>query len=144
MACARERDKPPTGGPRQRLALGVRPNQVAVPVDHERWAAHALAGLAEALRSAAHADSSRRVGERLRLGVEPPVDPVLDLLGRVRLVHALALGGGLTDFASRGSIYVVRSEPKPIRIRFTMDSITRNIGGAGDFPLHRGDTVEVE
>jgi polysaccharide biosynthesis/export protein len=61
-----------------------------------------------------------------------------------RLAHAITLGGGLTDYASRSAIFVVRSEPKPVRIRFTFDAIRRNIGGAGDFQLHRGDVVEVE
>jgi polysaccharide export outer membrane protein len=57
------------------------------------------------------------------------------------LVHALALGGGLTDYASRSGIYVVRGD---MRIRFSYDDITRNIGGAGSFALHRGDVLEVE
>src|SRR5258708_2084542 len=35
-----------------------------------------------------------------------------------RLAHALSLGGGLTDFASKDSVFVVRTEPKPMRIRF--------------------------
>jgi polysaccharide export outer membrane protein len=61
-----------------------------------------------------------------------------------RLARAIASAGGLSDYASRSSIYVVRSEPKPMRIRFTYESISRDIGGAGDFPLHRGDLVEVE
>jgi polysaccharide export outer membrane protein len=61
-----------------------------------------------------------------------------------RLAHALALGGGLTDYASRSSIYVVRSEPTPMRVRFNFVSISRNVGGAADFQLHRGDLVEVE
>jgi polysaccharide export outer membrane protein len=60
------------------------------------------------------------------------------------LAHAIAMGGGLSDFASRSSIFVVRNEPKRMRIRFTYESISRNIGGAGDFVLHRGDVVEVE
>ena len=60
------------------------------------------------------------------------------------LAHALALGGGLTDYASRSSIFVVRAEPKVTRIRFTYESVYRNIGGAGDFQLRRGDLVEVE
>jgi polysaccharide export outer membrane protein len=60
------------------------------------------------------------------------------------LMHALALGGGLTDFASRSSVFVVRAEPKPMRIRFTYEAITRNLSGAGDFQMHRGDLVEVE
>jgi polysaccharide export outer membrane protein len=61
-----------------------------------------------------------------------------------RLAHAIASSGGLSDFASRSAIFVVRSEPRPIRIRFTFEAISRNLGGAGDFELHRGDIVEVE
>jgi polysaccharide export outer membrane protein len=60
------------------------------------------------------------------------------------LAHALAMSGGLTDYASRNSVFVVRGEPKPMRVRFTYESIYRNIGGAGDFQLRRGDIVEVE
>lgn len=61
-----------------------------------------------------------------------------------RLVHVLALCGGLTDYASRNGIFVVRGDPKPMRIRFTFEAIARDIDGAGDFELHRGDVVEVE
>jgi len=61
-----------------------------------------------------------------------------------RLAHALALGGGLTEYASRSAIFVVREQPRPIRIRFTYEAISRNVGGAADFELHRGDLVEVE
>ena len=60
------------------------------------------------------------------------------------LAHALALGGGLNDYASRSGIFVVRAGPKLTRIRFTYEAVYRNIGGAGDFQLHRGDLVEVE
>jgi polysaccharide export outer membrane protein len=61
-----------------------------------------------------------------------------------RLAHALAAAGGLNDYASRDSIFVVRRDPRPLRIRLSYDAIRRNIGGAGDFPLRRGDVVEVE
>jgi polysaccharide export outer membrane protein len=61
-----------------------------------------------------------------------------------RLARVIALAGGLTDYASRSSIFVVRGQPKPVRIRFTYESIYRDIGGAGDFLLQRGDLVEVE
>jgi polysaccharide export outer membrane protein len=61
-----------------------------------------------------------------------------------RLVRALALAGGLTDYASRSSIFVGRAEPKPMRIRFRYEAIIRNIGQAGDFQLQRGDIVEVQ
>ena len=62
----------------------------------------------------------------------------------LRLAHALALCGGLTDYASRSSIYVVRDRPAPMRIRFTYEAVTRNVGRAGEFQLHAGDVVEVE
>src|SRR5580704_15813671 len=50
-----------------------------------------------------------------------------------RLVHALALAGGLSDFASHNGIFVVRRGPNPIRVRFNYESIYRNVGNAGDF-----------
>jgi polysaccharide biosynthesis/export protein len=69
---------------------------------------------------------------------------VVSLDQDTRLAHAMALAGGLSDFASKDSIFIVRSEPRPVRIRFQYEDIYRNIGGAGDFRLRRGDIVEVE
>jgi polysaccharide export outer membrane protein len=60
------------------------------------------------------------------------------------LAHAIAVAGGLTDYASRSGIFVVRTEPRPMRIRFTFEAVARNVGGAGEFQLHRGDQVEIE
>jgi len=60
------------------------------------------------------------------------------------LAQAIALGGGLTEYASRNSIFVVRQRPQPARIRFAYDWISRNIGRAAAFPLHDGDLVVVE
>jgi polysaccharide biosynthesis/export protein len=59
------------------------------------------------------------------------------------LAQVLALGGGLTDFASRDSIYVVRQLPTPARIRFTFREVSREDGAAA-FRLHPGDLVVVE
>jgi polysaccharide export outer membrane protein len=61
-----------------------------------------------------------------------------------RLAHALALAGGLTDYASRTSIFVVRGGPQPMRVRFRYEDIYRNTGNASDFQLQGGDIVEVE
>ena len=60
------------------------------------------------------------------------------------LAHAIALAGGVSDYANKSSIFLVRPGPKPTRIRFTYESIYRNVGGAGEFPLNRGDLIEVE
>jgi polysaccharide export outer membrane protein len=67
-----------------------------------------------------------------------PLDP------RASVAQALASAGGLTDFASRGSIYVVRSFPHSMRVRFTYDDISRGTSPSLDFVLRNGDLVVVE
>jgi polysaccharide export outer membrane protein len=59
------------------------------------------------------------------------------------LAQALAQGGGLTEYAARDRIFVVRANP-PQRIRFTYDAVSHNEGKAAEFPLHPGDVVVVE
>ncbi len=90
------------------------------------------------------------------LNVDEPQPMTIILMGEVTrpgaypldanagLAHALALGGGLTDFASRDSIFVVRQFPSPMRIRFTYLAVSRNIGHAAAFPLHTGDLIVAE
>jgi polysaccharide export outer membrane protein len=60
------------------------------------------------------------------------------------LAQALAASGGLTDFAHRDRIFVVRQRPASVRIRFTYEAVSRNEGRAGSFPLRPGDVVVVE
>ncbi len=60
------------------------------------------------------------------------------------LAQAMAMGGGLTEYASRDRIFVMRSTPQPVRIRFTWDAVTRDLGHAADFPVHAGDVIVVE
>ncbi len=60
------------------------------------------------------------------------------------MAEVLAIGGGLTDYASRDSIYVVRQQPAPARIRFTYLAVSRSEGAVGAFRLHAGDVVVVE
>lgn len=60
------------------------------------------------------------------------------------LGQVLALAGGLTEFASRDSIFVVRREPAEQRIRFTYQDVSRNVGHAAEFAVHPGDLVVVE
>ena len=77
------------------------------------------------------------LGEVLRPGTYN-IDPTYGVAA------ALALGGGVTEYASRDSIYVVRSMPKHQRIRFTYEAVSRGQNGAGAFPLRAGDVVVVE
>jgi polysaccharide biosynthesis/export protein len=60
------------------------------------------------------------------------------------VAEALANAGGITNFAHKDRIYVVRSEPKPIRIHFTYDALVRAVGKAAAFKLRAGDVVIVE
>jgi polysaccharide biosynthesis/export protein len=59
------------------------------------------------------------------------------------VAEALAGAGGLTEFAHKDRIYVLRKVPSPIRIRFTFASLT-DTGPAGSFKLQQGDIVVVE
>jgi polysaccharide export outer membrane protein len=60
------------------------------------------------------------------------------------LGRALAQAGGLTDFAHRDRIFVVRQRPTAMRIRFTYEWVLHNEDHAAAFPLRAGDMVVVE
>lgn len=77
------------------------------------------------------------LGEVMRPGVFP-FDP------NMRIAQALALGGGVNEFAARDRIFLVRTSPKPERIRFTYRALTRDEANAAAFPLRAGDVVMVE
>jgi polysaccharide export outer membrane protein len=67
-----------------------------------------------------------------------PLDP------RATVAQVLANAGGLTDFASRDSIFVVRAGPPPMRVRFTYEDVSRGSPASVGFVLHDGDLVVVE
>jgi polysaccharide biosynthesis/export protein len=60
------------------------------------------------------------------------------------VAQVLATAGGLTQYAHKDRIYVVRSGPKPVRVRFTYEALTRALGRAPMFRLRGGDVVVVE
>jgi len=62
------------------------------------------------------------------------------------VAQALAAAGGLTTFAHKSRIFVLRSDPqtKPTRIHFTYDALTRTAGRASLFRLKTGDVIVVE
>jgi polysaccharide biosynthesis/export protein len=57
------------------------------------------------------------------------------------LAQALAAAGGLTTFADRDKIFVIRGTQ---RIHVTYDAITRAVGRAATFQLRTGDVINVE
>jgi polysaccharide export outer membrane protein len=67
-----------------------------------------------------------------------PLDP------RATLAQVLATAGGLTEFASRDSIFVVRAGPPAVRVRFTYEDVSRGAQPSAGFVLHDGDLVVVE
>ncbi len=60
------------------------------------------------------------------------------------LAHALAAAGGLTPYAHRDRIYVMRRHPDPMRIRFTYEDATGARKRSLRFALRRGDVVVAE
>jgi polysaccharide biosynthesis/export protein len=63
------------------------------------------------------------------------------------VLQAIAVAGGMTPFASKDSIMVIRQRPEggnPIRIRFTYESLTQAKGRAAAFRLQGGDVVVVD
>lgn len=60
------------------------------------------------------------------------------------VARVLATAGGLTEFASRDRIFVVRTGPQPLRVRFQYEGVTRGEAHASAFMLHNGDVVVVE
>lgn len=60
------------------------------------------------------------------------------------VAQALAAAGGLTNFAHKDRIFVVRTSPKPVRVHFTYEALTRNMGPAATFRLKPADVVVVE
>ena len=60
------------------------------------------------------------------------------------VLQALAAAGGLTQYASRDRIFVVRDTPTRARIRFEFEQLTQATGKAATFRLRLGDIVVVE
>lgn len=77
------------------------------------------------------------LGEVVKAG-SFPLDP------RATVAQVLASAGGLTEFASRDSIFVVRAGPPAMRVRFTYEDVSRGSPASVGFVLHDGDLVVVE
>lgn len=60
------------------------------------------------------------------------------------VAEALASAGGLTEFAHKDRIFVMRRAPEPQRIRFTFGALTGRSGRAAMFRLRSGDVVVAE
>jgi polysaccharide export outer membrane protein len=77
------------------------------------------------------------LGEVVKPGTLP-LDP------RATLAQVLASSGGLTEYASRDEIFVVRAGPPPIRVRFNYEDVARGSTPSEGFVMQNGDLVVVE
>lgn len=96
------------------------------------------------------------VSPRVIVNVEDTLPIMVSMLGEVgtkgnlhlvppaTLIQALAQSGGLTDFANKDAIFVVRQQPVFRRIRFTYDELLNNRNGAASFPVRAGDVIVVQ
>ncbi len=113
---------------------------------------------------------ARRLQSRLREFINNPVVTVsleesgpiqVSVLGEVAkpgvygvlpgssVLHALATAGGLTQFASRSRIFVLRRnnpgrQPPLLRIRFSYEKLAHAEGRAASFRMRDGDVLVVE
>ncbi len=72
---------------------------------------------------------------------EVPRPGIFTLKPNAGVAQALASAGGMTDYANRDRIFVIRP---PRRIRFTYEDIVRGEGRSGTFALEPGDLIVVE
>jgi polysaccharide export outer membrane protein len=96
------------------------------------------------------------VSPRVIVNVDDSVPILVSMLGEVgtkgnlsvpqpaTLLQALAQAGGLSDFANKDAIFVVRQKPVFRRIRFTYDALLNNKGNAAAFPVRAGDVIVVQ
>ena len=66
------------------------------------------------------------------------------ITGARGVADALAAAGGLTEFAHRDRIYVLRRIPEPQRIRFTFGSLFDQSDPSARFKLRSGDVILVD
>lgn len=59
------------------------------------------------------------------------------------LLQAFAAAGGLTDFANKDRLFVLRDRPSS-RVRFTYEALLRKSGSAAEFRLQSGDVIVAE
>jgi polysaccharide export outer membrane protein len=67
-----------------------------------------------------------------------PFEPSLTVL------DAIALAGGMTEYAHKDRVYVLRGQPEPTRIRFDTRRLMRGEGRGLAFNLEPGDMVVIE
>ncbi|TPV96416.1 MAG: sugar ABC transporter substrate-binding protein [Myxococcales bacterium FL481] len=60
------------------------------------------------------------------------------------LLHAIAMAGGLTEFGRADRVFVLRQQPRPLRVRFDYEALAQGDVHGRSFELRDGDVVLVE
>lgn len=93
---------------------------------------------------------------KVAVSVAQTREPTVSVLGEVRdagtyplrrgegVLEVLARAGGLSEFADRERIFVIRRQGEPLRVRFSYHKLVRSEGAAIAFALQDGDVVVVE
>jgi len=77
--------------------------------------------------------------------VSKPGVVTVDRASGAGVLQVLIASGGLTEFAHRDRIFVLRGgNPSPQRIRFSWDGLTHGDAKAAAFALQQGDLIVVE
>lgn len=108
---------------------------------------------------------SSQIEERLKdyvktpvvtVGVEKASPPQISVLGEVGrpgsydwtpntgILEMLAQVGGLTEYAHKDRLYVLRGRPEPVRIRFDVRDLLQGEGRGVGFILWPGDVIVAE
>jgi len=62
----------------------------------------------------------------------------------IGILDAIAQAGGMTPYAHKDRVFVLRNQPQATRIRFDFRRLTRGEGNGAAFVLEPGDVVVVE
>lgn len=135
----------------------VRPDgMISFPLIDEVNAAGLSPAQLEELMTAALSEYIELVPGELSVTVDEVHSYTVSVLGEVRnpgrfefknsatVLDALALAGGLTEFASADEIMILRNQPDGIRrIRFDYDELMKRPDSAVELGVYPGDTVLV-
>jgi polysaccharide export outer membrane protein len=90
------------------------------------------------------------------VGVDKATPAPISILGEVArtgkhpyeadmgLLEAVALAGGLSEYAHKDRLFVLRGQPTPTRIRFDFRQLLRGEGSGPAFVLQPGDIIVAE
>ena len=96
------------------------------------------------------------IDPKVSVSVKTSREPTISVVGEVKtagsyplrpgegVLEVLARSGGLSEFANKDRIFVIRRQGEPMRVRFRYDSLASGDGAGLAFTLQDGDILVVE